>query len=169
MKSISVAHEAQFRRNNKLVFYRKGPPRWMTPAALRKAVIAGKTYDWCVLSYNFESGEPYRIFPELMCLDCHCDTFEIDEDYMVHNSVWDQVVPDDGGELCIGCLETRLGRKLTQADFADVPVNDGRVFSKSPRLKARLNGLVCSRDLDVDIVCRLFSTPLAPNDAAPPR
>jgi len=166
MTTISADYEAQFRRNNKLVFSSKRL-RWMTPVALRKAVIAGKAEDWCVLSYNFQSGEPHRIFPELMCLDCDCDTFEIGEDYMVHGSVWDQVVSDDRGMLCIGCLETRLGRILTQADFTDVPINDGRVSSKSPRLKARLDGLVCSRDLDT--MCRLFSTPPAPNDAAPPR
>jgi hypothetical protein len=144
MTPISVEHEAQFRRNNKLVFSRKGNPRWMTPTALRKAVIAGKTDDWGVLSYDFHTGEPYRMFPEFMCLDCESDTLEIDEYYMVQNSIWNHVVPDDSGMLCIGCLETRLGRILTQADFTDAPVNSSWDSSKSPRLKARLDDLVCA-------------------------
>jgi hypothetical protein len=144
MTPISAEHEAQFRRNNKLVFSRKGRPRWMTPTALRKAVVAGKTEDWGVLSYDFHTGEPYRMFPEFMCLDCESDTLELDEYYMVQNSIWNNVVSDGSGMLCIGCLETRLGRILTQADFTDAPVNSSwRDSSKSPRLKARLNDLVC--------------------------
>jgi hypothetical protein len=141
---ISEEHRAQFRRNNKLVFSTERPPRWMTPAALRNAVIAGETNDWSVLSYNFQTGEPYRIFPEFICLDCQSDTLRIDEYYMVQDAVWNHVVSDDRGMLCVGCLETRLGRILTQADFVDAPINSGWIFSQSPRLKARLDSLVCT-------------------------
>lgn len=154
MTTIMADYEAQFRSDNKLVFSGKRL-RWMTPIALRKAVIAGTTDDWFVLSYDFESGEPHRTYPQFMCLDCQSDTLEIDEYYMVHDSIWDHLVPDDTGMLCIGCLETRLGRILTHADFLDAPINDLRLHSRSPRLKARLNGLVCTRERDVDTVCRL--------------
>jgi hypothetical protein len=42
--------------------------------------------------------------------------------------------------LCIGCLESRVGRRLSRKDFADHPFNDtkrSRVF-RSRRLLARL-------------------------------
>jgi hypothetical protein len=148
MIPISQKHEAHFRDNDKLVFFKKGQPRWITPIALRKAVIAGKTEDWSVLSYNFQTCEPYRIFPQFLCLDCQCDTLEIDEYYMVQNAIWNDVMPDDddSGMLCIGCLETRLGRILTQADFTNAPINGGTDSFKSPRLEARLDNLVCAAE-----------------------
>lgn len=55
---------------------------------------------------------------------------------MVKDSVWFQAARHshtaDGdlrlmfgrGFLCIACLEHRLGRQLTRADFTDAPVND---------------------------------------------
>ena len=46
---------------------------------------------------------------------------------MVTKEVWAAVMPDDPGDmerfLCIGCLEERLGRRLTSLDFTDAPVN----------------------------------------------
>lgn len=41
------------------------------------------------------------------------------------------------GCLCIGCLETRLGRSLTPADFLACPLNLG-IFEQSDRLRDRL-------------------------------
>jgi len=43
--------------------------------------------------------------------------------YMVHNQVWADAGRDDGW-LCIPCLETRLRRPLTGADFLDLPINE---------------------------------------------
>lgn len=68
------------------------------------------------------------------------------EYYVVWPEVWRQAVPEstndysDGGFLCIGCLESRLGRRLTPVDFAD---NFWRADhpNQSPRLRNRL-GLV---------------------------
>jgi hypothetical protein len=42
----------------------------------------------------------------------------------------------DGDFLCIGCIEKRLGRPLTAADFADVPLNEPSPWD-TPRLAAR--------------------------------
>jgi hypothetical protein len=40
------------------------------------------------------------------------------EVYTVHDNVWKQApMTPDGGCLCIGCLEHRLGRKLRPRDF----------------------------------------------------
>src|SRR5687767_6852886 len=59
-----------------------------------------------------------------LCLDCNVHTFESNDYYMVHDSVWYAAVPDGRGMLCIICLEKRIGRSLTAADFPDVPAND---------------------------------------------
>jgi hypothetical protein len=45
----------------------------------------------------------------------------------------------DGDFLCIGCIEKRLGRALTAADFANAPINAPSP-SDTPRLAARKAG-----------------------------
>ena len=46
------------------------------------------------------------------------------EAYYVKPSVWRAArMEDDGGCLCIGCLEKRLGRELTPRDFPEHPFN----------------------------------------------
>jgi hypothetical protein len=58
---------------------------------------------------------------------------------MVHNELWLKANPQINGKLCIGCLENRIGRRLTQADFTDAPINQpSRCNSK--RLASRLAG-----------------------------
>lgn len=59
---------------------------------------------------------------------------------MVHDHLWRQAYKKRRGMLCIGCLETRLGRYLTPDDFTDAPVNQG-FFIFSLRLLDRLGGL----------------------------
>jgi len=47
------------------------------------------------------------------------------EVYIVKDKVWKAAGMDDfGGCLCIGCLELRLGRKLSAKDFPRHPFND---------------------------------------------
>jgi hypothetical protein len=60
------------------------------------------------------------------------------EYYMVRDSIWKRA-GDVKGYLCIGCLEKRLGRRLTPRDFADVPCNDW-IETKTPRLVSRMVG-----------------------------
>lgn len=72
------------------------------------------------------------------CMDCTVDTLAIDEYYMVTDGVWELANPQRCGMLCIGCLEKRLGRTLTAADFTAAPINHG-VFPYSERLAARLH------------------------------
>ena len=72
------------------------------------------------------------------CVDCGVCTIRLGEDYMVYYDVWQQAgMSTEGGMLCIGCLEDRLGRRLTACDFTDAPVNNFK-FPKSKRLRARL-------------------------------
>jgi len=105
------------------------------------------------------------------CVDCGANTRELGEYYMVLRSIWlqagmrgpsDQDIADlragkyDGatyekvrdllaapGMLCIGCLENRIGRKLTRYDFMDAPINDLGYFpaDRSDRLIDRLTTL----------------------------
>jgi hypothetical protein len=42
---------------------------------------------------------------------------------MVHDRVWQAARAPARGYLCIGCLETRLGRQLCRRDFTAAPVN----------------------------------------------
>lgn len=67
------------------------------------------------------------------CLDCGIDT--IDEYYSVWDDVWLRANPSGDGMLCIGCLERRLGRRLTALDFTAAPINFER---RGPRVRERI-------------------------------
>jgi hypothetical protein len=99
---------------------------------LCEAEIADDTFEHLV-----QTGSP------TLCDDCGMDVLPHDEDgrrtadewYMVHDDVW-AAATTDGGQpryLCIGCLETRIGRRLTPADFPEGGLNDSE-RSHSPRL-----------------------------------
>ena len=75
------------------------------------------------------------------CLDCGINTSKIKEYYMVKDTLWVSVVPNQKGMLCIGCLEKRLGRSLTLTDFFACPLTF-EVNRKSNRLRDRLGPLV---------------------------
>ena len=70
------------------------------------------------------------------CLDCGRDTAQMSEYYMVHNRIWKRYGVKHG-MLCIGCLERRMGRKLTKLDFTDAPTNrckhSARLFNRLRR------------------------------------
>jgi hypothetical protein len=71
------------------------------------------------------------------CRDCWADTVRIQEGFMVHFDVWRQTgLAPDGGQLCVKCVETRLGRRLTPGDFGHDSWVDA--WPKSPRLRARM-------------------------------
>jgi hypothetical protein len=59
------------------------------------------------------------------CVDCGVSTHEIGEYYMVTDDIWinEAKMKKQGGMLCLGCLEERIGRKLHGADFPDYPIN----------------------------------------------
>lgn len=72
------------------------------------------------------------------CLDCKVDTGKIGEHYFVNTEVWLSVVKSKNGMLCIGCLENRLGRVLTPADFTKAYINSPKFEIKSKRLMSRM-------------------------------
>lgn len=73
---------------------------------------------------------------KFLCTDCNIDTKY--EFYFVHTDLWLSVMPSITGMLCIGCLESRLGRQLCAKDFTDAYINDIRFGDRSPRLLDRL-------------------------------
>ena len=79
-------------------------------------------------------GGAWAVRPDFDCLDCGNST--VTEYYIVHDEIWP--LTDGAGLLCIGCLETRLRRRLTAADFTDAPVNALDRFKKSDRLRNRM-------------------------------
>jgi hypothetical protein len=77
--------------------------------------------------------EPWKLEPyPAYCADCGEDVWALGETYMVRDEAWP--IDPDGGQLCVGCLEKRLGRELRPEDFLDVPL--GRE-NPSERLRAR--------------------------------
>jgi hypothetical protein len=46
-----------------------------------------------------------------ICLECGIDCSAADETYMVKDTVWP--IGDLDGMLCVGCIEQRIGRRLT--------------------------------------------------------
>lgn len=75
------------------------------------------------------------------CLDCKksCDRDGLNEYYMVQALVWIEAHPHRKGMLCIGCLEQRLGRRLTPDDFTSAPINSIKEWH-SERLRSRIEG-----------------------------
>jgi hypothetical protein len=82
---------------------------------------------------------------EAICKDCGFDTTE--EYYALRNEIWEAAKGGEG-QLCIGCVERRLDRRLDHHDFVDAPINavayltfQGRPFFRvSERLRERLRG-----------------------------
>lgn len=59
---------------------------------------------------------------------------------MVKHEIWMTAMKSKAGMLCIGCLETRLERNLTNSDFLPCALNkETKRFKKSDRLKDRLS------------------------------
>jgi hypothetical protein len=85
----------------------------------------------------------------LNCLDCGVDTAVIRECYMIRDDVWRAAHPDDEGQLCVACLERRLGRKLDDRDFIWCSANVEAVFYGSKLLRNRLGADLIVRFLEL--------------------
>lgn len=82
-----------------------------------------------------------EIIDDSHCVICGVNTSGfrgIGEYYMVHDDIWKQH-GCHRGMLCIGCLESRLGRFLVASDFTDCPVNRDDDWIRSVRLQDRLS------------------------------
>ncbi len=67
------------------------------------------------------------------CADCGLDT--LFEYYMVQDALW-EAAGLSRGFLCVGCMESRLGRRLVAADFTDAPCNR-MTLGETERLRSR--------------------------------
>lgn len=102
----------------------------LSPAAIQEARNA--------LAEIWEARErDWKIRNRNGCVDCTEDVVAGREMYMVTHALWRASgLPHNGGYLCIGCLEARVGRTLRGSDFTDVPLNDPA--HSSPRMSSRL-------------------------------
>ena len=74
------------------------------------------------------------------CYDCgECTQCEA-EYYMLKDEVWYSAMTarSKPSILCVGCVESRLGRLLTKDDFSAVPLNEMPFWPRSEKLSARL-------------------------------
>jgi hypothetical protein len=100
------------------------------------------------LDYEDEQHSPAVLS---RCADCGVGCHSINESaYMVTNELWALAWPPEkikpwhnmpGQQvLCIGCLESRIGRRLTAADFTQCPLNGDDGYKRSKRLRDRMRG-----------------------------
>lgn len=90
------------------------------------------------------SGSDVNIYDDTTCADCGMETNHFNTDdrfdsewYMVKNEIWAAATAERPANfLCVGCLERRIGRKLTPDDFKDVPGN--YTWPRSSRLDSRM-------------------------------
>jgi hypothetical protein len=75
-----------------------------------------------------------------LCTDCGGSTYRMREYYMVTKEVWKEATQNKKAHmLCIGCLEKRLGRELSNKDFGNYLLNTVDWNKQSLRLLDRLN------------------------------
>jgi hypothetical protein len=109
-----------------------------------------------------------------ICADCGVDTVDIGEYYMLHDEVWSATgmptKPDLRSYLCVGCVEGRVGRILSRADFTDAPLNttwppanrSGRLINRLVRGGHDHEGAVQRRWVPVGRVAELDPLALRP-------
>lgn len=73
-----------------------------------------------------------------LCMDCGKDTNKSNEYYSLKRRVWRKANPLIARMLCLSCVERRLGRDLTAADFSRAPINAENALA-CPQLAARLS------------------------------
>lgn len=96
----------------------------------------------CICSYGCKDASCYT---EFNCWDCNTNTLDLGEYYMVTRELWEYATIYAANDnhcgtdvmLCIGCLENRIGGKLTANDFPSLPINQ-EVFLMSERLRDRI-------------------------------
>ena len=92
------------------------------------------------------------------CVDCDAKVVATTgpvELYIVHDFVWaDAGMKSRGGFLCVNCLESRLRRSVTGADFPiDVPINYPGMMRDTPQL-FRLKSAAWGVDITFDDAVR---------------
>lgn len=97
------------------------------------------------------------------CVDCKVNCLKIKEYYMVTDSCWKRAgMQPLGGMLCIGCLEKRLGKKLTARNFTDCSLN-WRSVCLSDQVSSRLLSRMLNGKKWREGVLKLYTAALAGN------
>jgi hypothetical protein len=91
---------------------------------------------------------PERWVERFACADCGISTFP--EYYMVRTALW-RLHGVGRKMLCVGCLESRMGRQLAPEDFKDcVLTREIRLglpaIRCSKRLRSRVTGVVAGHE-----------------------
>lgn len=68
------------------------------------------------------------------CVLCGDD----DDYYIVTDELWQEFGARHHHHICIGCLEHRMGRRLTPDDFPDCGINRGQLVPLSKRHEDRM-------------------------------
>ena len=109
-----------------------------------------------------------RLFPKkrpvCLCNDCGVDCAKIGEYYTASPKVWEETLGLGWADnLCIGCLERRLGRRMTMRDLCRWPNSPwehslrlavrmiGNLITKRPpyrKLKSALNLHISCKDVE---------------------
>src|SRR5262245_47681959 len=105
-------------RGCRRILKQMGLPQSEIAIVLRYLGLQGGHCD-CEVIYNVDMTKP-RPLVSFDRVDCGADFDEFD--YMVEDTVWAAGgLEPDGGLLCIGCLERRLGRRVKRDDFKSTP------------------------------------------------
>lgn len=68
-----------------------------------------------------------------LCDDCKIDVNKISESFILEDTIW----PSEAQFLCVGCVEKRIGRRLSREDFK--PCLGNYIWKQSKRLKQRFD------------------------------
>jgi hypothetical protein len=72
--------------------------------------------------HHKREAPPPLYLARLTCMGCGVNALEIGEYYMLNPRIWeDQLGLYWQDNLCIGCLEKRLGRKVSLSDMCGIP------------------------------------------------
>jgi len=72
---------------------------------------------------NLNERSDDSVRKNFICVDCGKDTWVGNMDYyMIRLDLWDKYGVGDN-MLCVKCIETRLGHKLTRDDITDCMLN----------------------------------------------
>ena len=75
------------------------------------------------------------------CNDCGINVIKAGEYYMLQPDIWHkQLGMGSDDNLCVGCLEQRLGRKVSTNDMCGLPIFTTWKYPPSLRLMHRLIG-----------------------------
>jgi hypothetical protein len=124
------------------------------PRQFAKSGIHAMSAQHCECSRGAGKRSRASLTPEHLahynCSDCGINVVDIGEFYMVHPRIWhDELGLGWDDNLCIGCLEARLGREVRGfADFISFP-DYPWMKPSSDRLLNRICGLV--RDSEGDL------------------